>query len=156
MRHLDPVDRVVTGSVGEPGQRTFYIQVEGPETEWFLLEKQQVAALAERAIEIAKEHGAEADGSVRSIEPDATERFRVGEIGLGIIDDGVAFVLHPVDTDEDEEPVSFRISFEELLSMAVSALADVASGRLPCPACHLPLDPGGHVCPTSNGDLRSR
>lgn len=41
-------DRVLPGAVGEPGQRTFFLQVgQGPTCAAFKLEKQQVAALCE-------------------------------------------------------------------------------------------------------------
>ena len=45
----DPPDRFVAGTVGEPGQRTFFLQATGGgRTTSVALEKQQVAVLAER------------------------------------------------------------------------------------------------------------
>lgn len=153
MRHIESVEQVVAGSVGEPGARTFYIEVAGDTTEWFLLEKQQVAAFADRSIELAQEAGVTIEGTARQVNPAAIPTFRVGDIGLGVVDDNAAVVLHSV--EDDDEPVSFSVSLRELASMAISALTDVASGRLPCPHCNLPIDPSGHVCPTTNGDLRT-
>ncbi|MEO8107644.1 MAG: DUF3090 family protein, partial [Actinomycetes bacterium] len=46
--YVDP-DRFVTGTVGPPGQRTFFLQAtQGPRTTSAALEKEQVRALTER------------------------------------------------------------------------------------------------------------
>ena len=46
---FDPPDRFVAGTVGPPGQRTFFLQARsGPRLVSVMLEKQQVEALAER------------------------------------------------------------------------------------------------------------
>jgi hypothetical protein len=51
----DP-DRFVTGTVGEPGQRTFFIQaVQGSRIASVALEKAQVAVLADRLIAVVQE-----------------------------------------------------------------------------------------------------
>jgi len=57
-------DRFVAGTVGEPGDRSFYVQaVEDVRLVSVLLEKQQVAVLAERVgsllDEVARQFGAE-------------------------------------------------------------------------------------------------
>ena len=49
IHEFDPPERFVAGTVGEPGQRTFFLQARaGPAMVSVALEKQQVAALAER------------------------------------------------------------------------------------------------------------
>ena len=46
---FDPVDSVAVGAIGEPGHRAFYIQAEKDgQVLSVLVEKQQVAILAER------------------------------------------------------------------------------------------------------------
>ena len=46
---FDPPERFVTGTVGEPGQRTFFLQARsGARITSVSVEKQQVAALSER------------------------------------------------------------------------------------------------------------
>lgn len=53
---FDPPERFVTGTVGPPGQRTFFLQARsGPRVVSVALEKQQVAALAERIDELLDE-----------------------------------------------------------------------------------------------------
>ncbi len=50
-RHDQP-DRCVVGTVGEPGQRTFYLQARtGSLLTSVVLEKTQVAALAQKAMQ---------------------------------------------------------------------------------------------------------
>jgi len=58
---FDPPERFVAGTVGEPGARTFFLQArEGARVVTVALEKQQVAALAERIDELLDEVMAEA------------------------------------------------------------------------------------------------
>ena len=53
---FDPPERFVAGTVGEPGQRTFFLQArEGTRLISISLEKQQVEALAERIDELLDE-----------------------------------------------------------------------------------------------------
>ena len=53
---FDPPERFVTGTVGVPGQRTFFLQARsGSRLVTVALEKQQVAALAERIDELLDE-----------------------------------------------------------------------------------------------------
>jgi len=53
---FDPPDRFVAGTVGEPGQRTFYLQAsQGQRVTSVALEKQQVAALAQGIDELCDE-----------------------------------------------------------------------------------------------------
>ena len=50
---LDPVDWISAGAVGEPGRRIFFIQARrGPDLVALMLEKSQVAALAQLAQEL--------------------------------------------------------------------------------------------------------
>ena len=56
VHRFDPPERFVAGTVGEPGQRTFFLQArEGTRITSVSLEKQQVAALAERIDELLDE-----------------------------------------------------------------------------------------------------
>jgi uncharacterized repeat protein (TIGR03847 family) len=58
---FDPPERFVAGTVGEPGARTFFLQArEGSRVVSVALEKQQVAALAERVDELLDEVMADA------------------------------------------------------------------------------------------------
>jgi uncharacterized repeat protein (TIGR03847 family) len=92
----DPPERFVTGTVGQPGQRTFYIQARsGARLTSVALEKAQVSLLAERIDdlldEVLRRSGGEAP--VPAVAPAATEdngpletpieeEFRVGTMSL--------------------------------------------------------------------------
>src|SRR3982751_4797037 len=53
---FDPPERFVAGTVGQPGERTFFLQAkEGTRVTSVALEKIQVAALAERLSELLDE-----------------------------------------------------------------------------------------------------
>lgn len=65
---FDPPERFVAGTVGDPGARTFFLQArEGARVVSVALEKQQVAALAERIDELLDE--VMADGRTTSVIP---------------------------------------------------------------------------------------
>jgi uncharacterized repeat protein (TIGR03847 family) len=54
--NLDQVERFVLGTVGQPGERAFYLQVrKAGQVFSFALEKSQAQALAERFAEILKD-----------------------------------------------------------------------------------------------------
>lgn len=154
MRSLGNVDVFTAGAVGSPGHRAFYLQVGGDDTMlWFLIEKQQVAALAERTHDVLQAFDEPPDQLERQeLDPPGEVAFRVGEIAMGILDDRAVVVLHP--TDENLEPVEFSVGLDRLAVMATQAFEVVAAGRPLCPRCSLPRDPEGHACPASNGDLR--
>lgn len=90
---FDPPDRFVAGTVGQPGDRTFYLQASGGgRTVSVALEKAQVQVLADRLdelLESARRSGADVPAGVsRELEDTASldapveEEFRVGTMGL--------------------------------------------------------------------------
>ncbi len=155
MREFGEVDRLSAGAVGEPGDRTFFIEVGAAgETWWFLVEKEQLAVLARETIEAMRLEGLEAGGPGTELTPPGEAAFRVGEMRVGFADGRFRFVLIPSGDDGDDEPVEFEAGADLVGGMARRALEVVAAGRPRCPRCGLPEDPTGHVCPASNGDLR--
>ncbi|HLH83914.1 MAG TPA: DUF3090 domain-containing protein [Trebonia sp.] len=176
--YYDPPDRFVAGSIGQPGDRTFYLQATSSgRTTSVALEKFQVSLLAERIDELLDEVlrrtggstsiPAAAPAALRDDEPlelPLTEEFRVGAIALAWDSDGDRVVIEaqeesdqPVEPLADEVPpdgpavLRVRITPGAARAFAQRALRVVAAGRPPCPLCGLPLDPTGHVCPRQNG-----
>ena len=176
--YYDPPDRFVAGSVGQPGDRTFYLQaVSTGRVTSVVLEKFQVSLLAERIDELLDEVLRRTGGSVSipaaapaALKDDGpldlplTEDFRVGAIALAWDSDGDRVVIEA--QEESEEPVEplaedvpvdgpgvlrVRISPAAARAFAERALSLVAAGRPPCPLCGLPLDAAGHICPRQNG-----
>src|SRR5260370_27614087 len=88
----DSPDRFVAGTVGEPGQRSFYLQASaGGRVTSVLVEKFQVSLLAERIEELLDEVLSGPGGAPGGAGPaddgpldlPLTEDFRVGAIALG-------------------------------------------------------------------------
>ena len=94
---FDPPDRFVAGSVGQPGQRTFFLQArKGSAVLSVALEKVQVALLAERIGALIEELGR------RGIElPRATSAGRPGAKATA--------GTHPTETLEEPVVEAFRI-----------------------------------------------
>jgi uncharacterized repeat protein (TIGR03847 family) len=173
---LDNPDQFLAGTVGEPGDRTFFLQArEGSRIVSVSLEKIQVAAVCQRLTELLDEldqRGIQGTGElddtpvVRALDEPINEAFRVGTLSLGW-DTGAELVLIEAReiTDDDDDDDAFSDDEDEdgpdllrvRLSAAVArefvavALQVIASGRPPCPLCGQPLDPQGHLCPRRNG-----
>lgn len=176
---FDPPERFVAGTVGQPGERTFYLQASGGgRTVSVALEKVQVSVLAERLEELLEQVRRRGAGEVPVVAPreledtaplDAPveEEFRVGAMGLAWdAEDEVVVVeaLAPAEDEQEVEPLTdaedgpdalrVRLSPDMARAFVARAQRVVAAGRPPCPLCALPLDPEGHVCPRQNGHRR--
>ncbi len=157
MTDLGPVERLAAGAVGEPGARTFYLEVGAlASTHWFVLEKEQVAALAREALATLRREGYETEGPGVHLSPPGVDAVRVAEMRVGYRDGVFHFVVVPDGEDDEPEPLEFEAAAGVVAAMAGPALEAVGAGRPRCPRCGLPEDPAGHVCPASNGDLRRR
>ncbi len=131
--------------------------VTGGEVTGYVIEKFQVQALALEVQNLLRESGLIGVGL--SIEPgevhaDTPVAFRVGGLELGIAEQSDMLNLVVISTDEADDPVAYELSLAQLDAFAREALAVVASGRPACPRCGLAMDPDGHNCPRTNGDLR--
>lgn len=168
-------DRVVIGTVGVPGARTFYLQVRtGKQIVSIALEKQQSAQLAEKIDEILDQL-ITLEGNPFSI-PKGTpielvdndqleavqEQFRTGAMTLGWDPTTAQVVIeaYPItDVDADDNDVSLdensadvpemllvRMPVGTARAFAKRAREVVGAGRPACPLCGYPLDVDGHVC----------
>lgn len=174
----DPVERFVCGTVGEPGDRSFFIQARsGARITSVGLEKIQAAALGDRVGAMLKEikranplisyerFSADSD----PLEQPIFEEFRVGVIGLSFATDTERVLVELqcateaqseeeelADDDEDDAPDLLRVSLTlaQADSFAKRTAAVVGAGRLPCPFCGIPIDSNGHLCPRANGYRR--
>ncbi len=172
---FDTPERFVAGTIGEPGNRTFFLQArEAGRIVSVALEKVQVAVLAQRLTEMLDEldrrgvEGADADGVTdtdpRPLDEPINEVFRVGTLTLGwdTQDDLVLLEAREQTGDEDEDEdddesedgpdlLRVRITATAARAFVARAVRVIASGRPPCPLCGEPLDPQGHLCPRRNG-----
>ena len=165
---FEQVEFVTAGAVGEPGQRTFYIQIESAEQRISLVaEKAQVRSLAHLAQELLGRAGVtvtpdDLEETAHRLREPLEPAWRAGSISLGMDDEAERFLLEveemPTDEDDpgvdDEGPAMARawLSREQLAGMAAHAAYAVEAGaRETCRLCSRPIDPGGHVCPSMNG-----
>ncbi|TME80528.1 MAG: DUF3090 family protein [Chloroflexi bacterium] len=178
--YFEQPERFVTGTVGQPGSRTFFLQArEGERVVSVVLEKAQVAVLADRLALLLDElgrrgladtGGAAGQQDVEPLDEPLNEAFRAGT--LSITWDGdreeVTIEAREQTEDEDLEAAAQTVEIEDdaedgpdlvrvrLTAAAARAFAQraatvVAAGRPPCPFCGQPLDPQGHLCPRRNG-----
>jgi uncharacterized repeat protein (TIGR03847 family) len=172
-------DRFVAGTVGVPGDRTFYLQaIDQAKVISVQLEKEQVAVLAERLSalldEVVRRLGDAAVGSgepVLDTEPLRTpveQEFRVGTMGLGWDIESRAIVVELLavseqevdesmvldDTEEGPDAVRVFLSLVQARAFTTRAERVISAGRRPCPLCKEPLGPEGHICPRQNGYRR--
>ncbi len=174
-------DRFVVGTVGEPGERTFYLQAsEDVRTVSVQLEKQQVSVLSERVGALLEEVQRRFDTELPAEPPEelvdseplavpVEEEFRVGTMGLGwdaetesVVVELLAVTEEEIDEsivldDTEEGPDAVRVFLTAAQARAFAERADrvISAGRKPCPLCSEPLDPEGHICPRQNGYRRS-
>lgn len=173
MSELEQTPEVFTADyIGEPGARTFFLQsqLEGVPTS-YLVEKQQVAVLAERLREVLlmidpddtiKSAVSSRDPGLTPLEPVEPE-WRVGNMALAYDEssDMIVVLLEEVraegeagpDAEPDPDVVATRILLrrDQARSFLLHAIAIVDEGRPICQLCGLPMDPAGHKCPASNG-----
>ncbi|GAA1498160.1 DUF3090 domain-containing protein [Paeniglutamicibacter kerguelensis] len=168
-------DRVVVGTLGLPGARTFYLQVRaGTQIVSIAMEKQQSALLAEMIDEILDQLIA-LEGNPFSV-PTGTprelvdndqleavqEQFRTGSMSLGwdpttaqvVIE---AYPITDIAADDDVEsvdeidPTATEMLLVKMPVGSARAFAKrtrevVGAGRPMCPLCGYPIDADGHTC----------
>lgn len=171
-RHEQP-DRFVVGTVGDPGQRTFYLQARsGALLTSVVVEKAQVAALVDRLEELLDSVVRRTGGqtSVPAATPEKVDdlgpldlpledEFRVGTLAMTWLADEERLELIATETvvEDSEQEIPAGPSLVVRLTGAAArafisrARAVVSAGRPPCPLCTQPLDPTGHICPRQNG-----
>jgi uncharacterized repeat protein (TIGR03847 family) len=156
---LDPAQTIAVGAVGLPGQRAFYIQARGLYRSLTLLvEKVQVEALSQRALELLEGEEVGPAEEATDLEEPAEPDWRAGELGLGLDEDRRRVVLVAREAPANEEAGDEALSTAriwlrpaQLQALANRGLELVRSGRPLCPVCGQPMDPEGHFCPRKNG-----
>lgn len=176
---FDPPSRFVAGTVGIPGQRTFFLQAQDDRRLIsVVLEKEQLRLLSDRCEELLDDLLRRGTPNVPAIAPGdldleplttpIEEEFRVGAMGLAWDPERARITIeaHAI-ADEDEStpdidsdvttgPDSLRVRITPRQARAFTARATrlINAGRQACPLCQYPLDPSGHICPRANGYRR--
>lgn len=176
LRTFSEVERFTVGTVGLPGERTFYLQMRsGNTTLSTSLEKSQVAALSERLNFMLKEirlahpliPRPELVRDSLPLEMPVLDEFRVGSMAIffeestGKIQVDVRELNIEDDELEDDAPILQDIQIIRLFITPTQAKIFhdraelvIAAGRQPCPFCSFPIDPQGHICARANGYRR--
>ncbi|KZF12965.1 MAG: DUF3090 domain-containing protein [Rhodococcus sp. (in: high G+C Gram-positive bacteria)] len=172
-------DRFVAGTVGEPGDRSFFLQaVHDARVVSVALEKQQVQVLADRMglllEEVHRRFGADVPpeetevGDTSPLLTPIDTEFRVGTMGLGWDADAGAVVVELLavseseidesvvldDTEEGPDAVRVFLTPIQAREFALRSERVIAAGRAPCPLCGQPLTQDGHICIRTNGYRR--
>lgn len=172
-------DRFVAGALGEPGNRTFHLQVrQANHLTTVRCHKDQLVVLAEHLHrildELTRQGGDHLDiPTAARTTPDEDpldlpldDEFEVATVVLSwdSVHDKVQIELlspevdepapteHTVaDGSESAESLDVRLDPAQARRFAVGAQAVVAAGRPACPFCAQPVNPRGHLCPRTNG-----
>ena len=170
-------DRFLAGTVGQPGEREFFLQVvDGRRVLSVACEKQQVAVLADRLgsliTEVARRFGAEAEtapGASRSAEltlsTPVDAEFRVGTMGLAWDGEGSQVIVELLALSEEEVGEDIVLEDREDGPGRAAGVpvprrgaglrqARRAGGRgrpAAVPAVQQPARRRGHICPRLNG-----
>ncbi len=177
----DPPQRFVAGTVGEPGQRAFFLQAsEGGRVTSVGLEKQQVQLLAERVTtlldEMMRARGgdpdipaiiAEQEVDSEPLQTPIEEDFRAGTMTLAwdeeikrviievfALEEQVDETEAEAETDQASEAMIVVLPPVEARAFCARAAQVVSAGRPGCELCGEPMDPSGHLCPRLNGFRR--
>jgi uncharacterized repeat protein (TIGR03847 family) len=165
---FNPVTRITSGYIGQPGKRVFYLQARREaEVVTLLVEKQQLEALAlgiqQFLTEVKQKFPALAEPSAAyqaaemELQKPIDPAFRVGQIGLAYDEnhDLVVLVAQEVTAEEQtpEAAASARLftTRSQMLALSQHSLEIIKQGRPICGNCGRPIDPTGHFCPKRNG-----
>lgn len=172
VHEFDWPDRVVIGTLGRPGARTFYLQVRaGAQLASIAMEKEQAALLAQKVDEILDQlltvegnrYSVPTSTPAELVDDEALdavqELFRAGALGIGwdpttaqVIIEAHAFPEIPEDEALDEiaaeetEMLRVRMPVGTARAFTRRAREIVEAGRPLCSLCGEPMDPDGHVC----------
>lgn len=161
--------RFVLGTVGMPGERTFFLQIlSDTNLMSFSLEKQQAALLASEIAnlldEVGFEIGSDQSSDLEPLSQPIEDEFRIGGLSISWLSDLAAVCIEMSPSMESDADIEVETLMDSVIKVVISAisarhfvsrtLAVVRAGRPPCPFCLIPIDPTGHICVRSNGYRR--
>ncbi|WP_026239721.1 DUF3090 family protein [Parafrankia discariae] len=166
---FDPPERFVVGTVGQPGDRVFFLQAAARgQLVTVGLEKTEVTALAEGLTALLGQVGqtqgitlpAATDVEVDLAPLDAPfeEDFHLGQLTVSW--DGQRVFVEAAglssgeprvsESESDVDSLRVGLSIEQTKAFIERARSIVAAGRPPCVLCGRPDGPSGHFCPRLN------
>jgi uncharacterized repeat protein (TIGR03847 family) len=146
-------ERFVVGTVGQPGDRAFYLQATAAgAVVTVALEKAEVSALAQGMVTLLETIGHAQPPARRStvdaapLDTPFAEDFRVSE--LSVAWDGERVVVEAGDGEASRLRVALSVA--ATLAFVNRAETVVAAGRPDCVLCGRPAGDDGHFCPRLN------
>jgi uncharacterized repeat protein (TIGR03847 family) len=165
---FESVDRFICGTVGEPGEREFYLQLRAATALVSAsLEKAQASTLAQRLEILCKQVTKEdvtlvvdrIDRDDAPLESPVDKDFVIGAISIAWDDETKMvcvelFSIKEIEVEEEVPDITLYLTLGQAKAFIVRTNAVVNAGRIPCPFCAIPIDPRGHLCPRANGYRR--
>jgi len=177
---FDQLDAFIPGTLGEPGNRVFYLQArQGEQVMSFRVEKEQVVMLGRYLGQLASNMGSpDPERDIAGLIEPVLPEWVVGTISVGVDEDSGAIQVTAEELLEEGNEAGFGVDneftdadFEELLEAEddseagqakftlrvaqAAAFAEAAeellsAGRPPCRLCGRPIGSEGHNCPRWN------
>ncbi len=172
---VKPCVNITIDAIGQPGQRTFFIQGKSEtETITLLFEKIQVQSLVVALLKFFDNLHQEFpslsmendkfSAENMSIVPPVDPMFRVGDLNLIYEQDTDNVILAAKEilfTQEDQSnqppenfesrTVNFWCTRDQISQLSNWCVELLQRGRPICPLCNEPIEPEGHLCPKKNG-----
>ncbi|MCB0060492.1 MAG: DUF3090 domain-containing protein [Caldilineaceae bacterium] len=171
---LNPVVHLIADAIGEPGNRTFFIQARAQrEVVSLVMEKQEVGSLAISVLQLLEEleksypdlpHTSRSAVALKPEHP-MEPLFRVGQLSIGYDEEedmvwivAKALMVNEetqeiVDPNDDNVPgVRFVATRDQMRAMSEHALEVISQGRPVCPLCGRSIDREGHFCARTDGE----
>lgn len=165
---LNPVDRFTTGTIGDPGQRVFYLQArQGARLVTVICEKEHVFALVTAVDQLLlSQAGGDAQLAAEAeaifevgmeLEHPVAPVFRAGQVNLGFDEVTERLVVLAYELLDEDDPATpsvarFWASQAQMKAFSIYGQEVVAAGRPLCAMCSEPIEPEGHFCPRRNGN----
>ncbi len=153
---LSTVDRFVVGTIGMPGERTFFFQVAAPKVILsFKCEKVQVMALVEALGKLLEDLPAPTTDMApwSSLDLPVLPEWAVGSIGIGYEQSSDRLVVvfeEMTQGEEDGSEARFFLTRSQARIFTQRATEIVSAGRPSCPLCASAIDPDGFNCSCYN------
>ena len=136
---LERVDRITAGAVGEPGERTFFLQArQGDRSVTILVEKEQVELLGTSILEIlatvGRETGEGPPSEELGLEPPLEPLWRAGRLSIGYAEERDLMLLEIEELVElEDEPEDEQDEADEAGDEPEDDIAPVAETEGPEP-----------------------
>jgi uncharacterized repeat protein (TIGR03847 family) len=152
---LEAVDRFVVGTIGMPGERSFYFQVAAPRVLLsFKCEKIQVMALVEALNQLLEDlpPGDQTLSAWAALDLPVMPEWAVGAIRIGYEGDNdrLVVIFEEMAEETQANKARFSLTRSQALTFSKKATEIITAGRPTCVLCATAIDPDGYNCSCYN------